>query len=43
VSRDRSVLHLSEHHGDASPGATVWISMRGVEDFRRGLLATRYR
>ena len=26
VSRDGLVLHLSEHHGDGSPGATLFVS-----------------
>ena len=25
VSRDDMVLHLSEHHGDGTPGTAVWI------------------
>lgn len=27
ISRDGIVLHLSEHHGDGSPGARVWIPL----------------
>jgi len=32
-------LHLSEHHGDASPGSTVLIWMRGIADYPRELTA----
>lgn len=35
-------LHLSEHHGDASPGATVFIPMHNVEALRDELVAKRY-
>lgn len=30
-------LHLSEHHGDASPGATVRIGVDELEDYHRRL------
>jgi len=31
VSRSNIVLHLSEHHGDGSPGIVVDIPMQGIE------------
>jgi catechol 2,3-dioxygenase-like lactoylglutathione lyase family enzyme len=43
VSRDDCVLHLSEHHGDASPGAAVRIATGGLEDFHRELIAKGYK
>ena len=43
VSRAGLKLHLSEHHGDASPGSTVFIWMRGIADYHRELLAKNYR
>jgi hypothetical protein len=43
VSRLGLRLHLSEHHGDASPGSTVFIWMRGIADYHRELLAKNYR
>lgn len=42
VSRAGLVLHLSEHHGDASPGATAFVSMSGVEDYQRELASKDY-
>jgi uncharacterized glyoxalase superfamily protein PhnB len=42
VSRDGMVLHLSEHHGDASPGSTVFVWMRGIEAFHRELRDKKY-
>lgn len=43
VSRGALCLHLSEHHGDACPGSTVFVRMRGVEALRRELTAKSYR
>jgi uncharacterized glyoxalase superfamily protein PhnB len=42
VSRSGLVLHLSEHHGDACPGSTVFVRMEGIEAFHRELSANRY-
>lgn len=42
VSRDRCVLHLSEHHGDCSPGAALRIETDELEAFHRELLAKTY-
>ncbi len=42
VSRDGLRLHLSEHHGDATPGSTVFVWMQGIEKFHRTLMATNY-
>lgn len=43
VSRDGLVLHLSEHHGDACPGSTVFVRMKGLDDYHREITARRYR
>jgi catechol 2,3-dioxygenase-like lactoylglutathione lyase family enzyme len=43
VSRGNLVLHLSEHHGDGSPGANLRVEMTGVEDFHREIAAKNYR
>jgi len=43
VSRGALCLHLSEHHGDACPGSTVFVRMRGVEALHRELTAKSYR
>lgn len=42
VERAGLRLHLSEHHGDACPGATVFVPMRGVAAFHAELSARRY-
>ncbi len=43
VSRAGLKLHLSEHHGDASPGSTVFVWMRGIVAFHAELMAKDYR
>ena len=43
VSRSGIVLHLSEHHGDATPGGAVLISMKGIDAYHRELTAKDYR
>lgn len=43
VSRGDCVLHLSEHHGDASPGAAVRIQAEGLEAYLGQLQAKDYR
>lgn len=43
VSRADIKLHLSEHHGDASPGSTVFVWMRGIADYHRELLGKDYK
>lgn len=42
VKRGPIVIHLSEHYGDASPGATLFIRMSGIDAFREELMAKRY-
>ena len=42
VSRGRLTLHLSGHHGDASPGSTVFVTMRGVREYQHELVAKDY-
>ena len=37
------ILHLSEHHGDASPGANIRIACPGLATFQQQLLAKNYR
>ena len=39
VSRGALVLHLTEHHGDCSPGATVVVRVDGLDGFHRELAA----
>ena len=43
VSRSGFILHLSGHHGDASPGATAFVAMQGVRAYRQELAASNYK
>jgi uncharacterized glyoxalase superfamily protein PhnB len=43
VSRGDLVLHLSEHHGDSSPGSAVFVEMTGIEEFHREITSKKYR
>lgn len=37
VSRAGLVLHLSEHHGDGTPGSAVYVDTQGVRDYHAEL------
>lgn len=43
VSRGGMRLHLSEHAGDASPGARAFVYMTGIEALHRELAGKQYR
>lgn len=43
VARGDLVLHLSEHHGDCCPGATVYVRTMHLEAFHREITAKGYR
>lgn len=42
VSRGSLVLHLSEHHGDGSPGCVVYVAASGVRELHSELQAKDY-
>lgn len=42
VSRGDLVLHLSEHHGDGTPGSTVYVETRGVRNYHAELHTKEY-
>jgi len=43
ISRDSIQLHLSEHHGDCSPGAAVRIEVCAINEFHSKLASKKYR
>jgi len=43
VSRGPVELHLSEHHGDCTPGAAVRIGVQDLPELHRELTAKSYR
>lgn len=42
VSLGNCVLHLSEHHGDACPGSTVFLRVRNLQAYHAQLAAKNY-
>ncbi|MEX0886337.1 MAG: glyoxalase superfamily protein [Phycisphaeraceae bacterium] len=42
VTRGGLTLHLSEHHGDACPGSTVFVWMTGLRKFHEEIMAKGY-
>jgi uncharacterized glyoxalase superfamily protein PhnB len=43
IARDGCTLHLSEHHGDASPGASMRIEVADIDALQAELTAKPYR
>ncbi len=43
VSLGGITLHLSEHHGDGTPGSVVFIDMTGLDALHREITARNYR
>ena len=43
VSRDSCVIHLSEHHGDCSPGSALRIETDALDVLQAELLAKGYK
>jgi catechol 2,3-dioxygenase-like lactoylglutathione lyase family enzyme len=42
LQRNGLVLHLSEHHGDATPGSTAFVRMKRVREFHSEIIARPY-
>jgi hypothetical protein len=42
ISRAGMTLHLTEHHGDCCPGATVFVWMTGIELYHHELTGKQY-
>ena len=43
VSKDGCILHLSEHHGDCSPGSAMRIETNDLQAFQKELNAKKYK
>lgn len=43
ISRDGLVIHLSEHHGDGTPGSIAYVYTTGVREWQRELIDKGYR
>jgi uncharacterized glyoxalase superfamily protein PhnB len=42
VKKDDIIFHLSEHHGDGTPGTHVFIWCQGVREFHKELIDKKY-
>jgi catechol 2,3-dioxygenase-like lactoylglutathione lyase family enzyme len=42
VSRGDCILHLTEHHGDATPGSCSYVWMTGIDAFHTAIRAKQY-
>lgn len=43
VRKDDLVFHLSEHHGDGTPGTHVFIWCEGLKEYHTELIEKRYK
>ncbi|PTN11145.1 glyoxalase superfamily protein [Nitrosomonas aestuarii] len=43
VSKDNCIIHLSEHHGDCSPGAALRIETDSLDSFQKELSGKEYK
>ena len=43
VSRDGLAFHLSEHHGDGTPGSVFYVHTSGIREWQRELSEKQYR
>ena len=43
ISRGDCVLHLSEHHGDCTPGSSIRIQVDEIDAFHAELVEKKYR
>ena len=43
ISRGKCVLHISEHHGDSSPGAALRIETEDLEQYHEQLIDKEYK
>jgi uncharacterized glyoxalase superfamily protein PhnB len=43
VKKDNVIFHLSEHHGDSTPGSSVFIWGEGVADYHQELIDKNYK
>lgn len=43
ISKNECVLHISEHHGDCSPGAAIRIETDELEAYHQQLLRKKYK
>ncbi len=43
IERDGLMIHLSEHHGDGTPGTNVFVWCNGIKDFHTEIMNKKYK
>lgn len=43
VKKSNVTLHLSEHHGDSTPGSSIFIWGEGIADYHKELIEKNYK
>lgn len=43
VTKGDVTLHLSEHHGDATPGSNIFVEFKDVREYNKELLGKNYK
>jgi uncharacterized glyoxalase superfamily protein PhnB len=43
ISKGACIIHLSEHHGDATPGSAIRIQTPDIDAFQQILIAKQYK
>ena len=43
IERDGFLIHLSEHHGDGTPGTNVFVWCKGIKDFHAEIINKKYK
>lgn len=43
IEKDGLIIHLSEHHGDGTPGSNIFVWCDGVEEFHKEIINKKYK
>lgn len=43
IEKDGLIIHLSEHHGDGTPGTNVFVWCTGIEEFHKEIINKKYK
>ena len=43
ISKGDSILHISEHHGDSSPDASLRIGVSDLDGYQKELIVKKYK
>ncbi len=43
IKREGLIIHLSEHHGDATPGSKVFLWCNGLREYHKILIEKQYK